>query len=339
MSHCAAPVLSAVAACLAVMGCAAQGTPTSFDEAASKPVGSPAQVMASQEPPAAISALAQTRVPPPRPALSAPAADKAAVLALMADMRRSLPGTLLPDDPAAARSALSAARTMMDRAHAAIDARQVVLVVDRSAQVQRLWVAVAYPGARPWDALGVVRVSTGKPGRKEHFRTPVGVFANDASILGYRAEGTYNEHHIRGIGVRGMRVWDFGWQTTDDWRTPGALMAVRMEMHATDPAALEPRLGRWDSEGCIRIPSRFNAYLDHAGLIDTKLRDAAATDRRFAALLPRDAMPSPLAGAMLVIVDSSEPGAAPSDPVRANAMEHPDLPGPEHDSAGPDSAG
>ncbi len=249
-------------------------------------------------------------------------------------MRRSLAGTLLRDDPASARSALSAARAMADRAHAAIDARQAVLVVDRSARVQRLWVAVAYPGPRPWDVLGAVSVSTGKPGRKEHFRTPVGVFANDATILGYRAEGTYNEHHIRGIGVRGMRVWDFGWQTTNDWRTPGALMAVRMEMHATDPAALEPRLGRWDSEGCIRIPSRFNVYLDHAGLIDAKLRDAARTDRRFAALLPKDAAPSPLAGAMLVVIDSSEPGAAPSDPALANAMEHPDLPGPEHDSAG-----
>ncbi len=340
MFHRAAPVLSALVACLATMGCAAQETLASRNEPGSKSAGSTVQVMASQEPAAAMSALAPVRPPlPPRPPLSAPSADKPAVLALMADMRRSLPGVLLPDDPAAARSALAAARAMMDRAHAGIDARQVVLVVDRSAQAQRLWVAVAYPGARPWDAVGAVRVSTGKPGRKEHFRTPVGVFANDASILGYRAEGTYNENHIRGIGVRGMRVWDFGWQTTDDWRTPGALMAVRMEMHATDPAALEPRLGRWDSEGCVRIPSRFNAYLDHAGLIDAKLRDAAAADRRFAALLPKDAVPSPLAGAMLVIIDSSEPGAAPSDPVRANAMEHPDLPGPEHDSAGPASSG
>jgi hypothetical protein len=109
-------------------------------------------------------------------------------------------------------------------------------------------------------------------------------------------------------------VWDFGWQMSDDWRKKDVPMAVRMEMHATDPANLELRLGHWDSEGCIRIPTRFN--------------------RRFAALLPKGISPSPLAGSVLVVVDSSDPGAIPSDPVKANAMEHPDMPGPEHDDAG-----
>ncbi len=131
-----------------------------------------------------------------------------------------------------------------------------------------------------------------------------------------------------------MRVWDFGWQTTDDWRKPRDIMAVRMEMHATDPAVLEPRLGHWDSEGCIRIPTRFNSYLDHTGLIDAKEREAARDDRRFAALLPKDAVPSPLAGQTIVVVDTSDPIAAPSDPIRANLIAHPDTPGPEHDDAG-----
>ena len=85
-------------------------------------------------------------------------------------------------------------------------------------------------------------------------------------------------------------------------------MAVRMEMHATDPANLELRLGRWDSEGCIRIPSTFNKFLDNQGLIDEKLREIASTDRRFAALLPR-ATPNPLAGSVLVVVDTSDPDA------------------------------
>ena len=83
--------------------------------------------------------------------------------------------------------------------------------------------------------MGASPVSTGKPGRLQHFKTPVGVLLNDGSEIGYRAQGTFNQNHIRGLGVKGMRVWDFGWHTTDDWRTPGATMAVRVEMHATDP--------------------------------------------------------------------------------------------------------
>jgi hypothetical protein len=277
---------------------------------------------------ALLKALTQPE-PPPRPA-----ATRRDVQALVADMRANLGGVLLPDAPALTHAAMTAAQAMMRRSNLSIDTLQVVLVVDRSPMVQRLWVTVAAPGGGPLEVLGAVHVSTGKPGRKEHFRTPVGVFVDDAGILGYRAMGTYNEFHIRGIGIKGMRVWDFGWQTTDDWRKPRDIMAVRMEMHATDPTVLEPRLGRWDSEGCIRIPSRFNSYLDHTGLIDAKEREAARDDRRFAALLPKDAAPSPLAGQTLVVVDTSDPTAAPSDPARANLIAHPDTPGPEHDDAG-----
>ncbi len=268
---------------------------------------------------------------PPSPAMAQPAM-RADIDALSHDMRSELGGTLLPDAPPLTRAALGAAHGMMQKAHVAPDTLQVVLVVDRSPKVQRLWVTVAAPGSTTLEPLGSVHVSTGKPGRKEHFRTPVGVFIDDAGILGYRAQGTYNENHIRGIGLRGMRVWDFGWQTTDDWRTPHALMAVRMEMHATDPAVLEPRLGRWDSEGCIRIPTSFNSFLDGTGLIDAKERQAARDDRRFAALL-KHTTPSPLAGQTLVVVDTSEPDAVPSDPLRANQIAHPDTPGPEHDDA------
>ena len=271
-------------------------------------------------------------VPEPRPALSG-SADRLARDMLLASMRQSLGGVLLPENIALTRAAVSAGQAMMARMHTDIDSPQVLLLVDRSPAVQRLWVVVVSPG-KPWEELGSIHVSTGKPGRKEHFRTPVGVFVNDASILGYRALGTFNEFHIRGIGVKGMRVWDFGWQTTDDWRTAGAPMAIRMEMHATDPANLELRLGHWDSEGCIRIPSRFNSFMDQHGLIDAKVAEAAQSDRRFAALLPKGITPTPLAGSVVVVVDTSDPAALPSDPVKANAMEHPDMAGPEHDDAG-----
>jgi hypothetical protein len=262
-------------------------------------------------------------------------ADRADVNRLLADMREALGATLLPDAPTVTGKAMTAARAMMVRQHTDIDTAQVVLVVDRSPQVQRMWVTLARPGDA-LEPLGMVKVSTGKPGRKEHFRTPVGVFDNDAAILGYRALGTYNENHIRGVGVQGMRVWDFGWQSTDDWRWADHVgtIAIRMEMHATDPAVLEPRLGRWDSEGCIRIPSRFNSFLDRSGLIDVKLREAARDDRRFAALLPRMARPAPLAGHIMVIVDTSDADAPPSDPVRANEMAHAGSPPPGHDDAG-----
>ena len=289
-------------------------------------------IVPSAIPPRATPVSTQISTPfqPPQP--RAPVANPAAARDnLAAAMRRPLGGTVQPDAPALTHAALIAGQAMSLRLHAPLDTPQIVLLVDRSPAVQRLWVVLATPG-RPWEQLGSVHGSTGKPGRKEHFRTPIGVFDNDGAILGYRALGTYNENHIRGIGVKGMRVWDFGWQTTDDWRTKDAPMAVRMEMHATDPANLELRLGRWDSEGCIRLPSSFNKFLDNEGLIDAKLHDLAQTDRRFAALLPKTT-PDVLAGSVLVVVDTSDPAAPPSDPVKANAMEHPDMPGPEQDSA------
>lgn len=258
--------------------------------------------------------------PPPRAPISmqardAGAAEEASDLARR--LRREVGQAVLPDDPVRARGAIESARRMLSAAATVIDVPQLMILVDRSPDVQQLWIIIARPDDRPWDVIGAVRVSTGKPGRREHFKTPVGVFSNDGSILGYRAQGTPNEYGIRGIGTKGMRVWDFGWQTTEDWRTPGALSAVRLQMHATDPTVLEPRLGRWDSAGCIRIPSRLNAFLDNSGVIDTKLHQLAASSRAVAALLPKDAVLAPLVGDKVVVFDSSSPDAARSDPVAA----------------------
>lgn len=240
---------------------------------------------------------------------------------LTKQLRRSLGAALLPVDLAASSRALAAAKNLLARESTPIDHPQTLLVVDRSQSVQRLWVVIALPEGSRWPVIGSVRVSTGRPGRKEHFKTPVGVFTNTPSILGYRALGTLNENGIRGIGQKGMRVWDFGWQTTEDWRTRGAVTSVRLEMHATDPAFLEGRLGRADSEACVRIPSRFNTFLDRSGLIDAQLTALAPTNRAIAALLPKDASPSPLAGDKIVIVDTSDPNAIPSDPVEAEAIQ------------------
>lgn len=240
---------------------------------------------------------------------------------LKQQLRQIAGRVLLRDNPAAAVRAMAAARVMIATTMTLINRPQTLLVVDRAPSVQRLWVVVATPDGAPWTVIGTVRVSTGKPGRKEHFKTPVGVFVNTPDILGYRALGTRNQYGIRGIGQKGMRVWDFGWQTTEDWRTPGAVASVRLEMHATDPTFLEGRLGRADSEACIRIPDQFNQFLDRFGLIDAQLTALAPTSRAVAALLPKDATPSPLAGDKVVVVDTSEPHATPSNPVMAEEIE------------------
>jgi hypothetical protein len=190
---------------------------------------------------------------------------------------------------------------------------QLILLVDRSTAGQVLAMTLAMPDGQ-WEVLGASHVSTGKPGRKEHYKTPVGVLLNDGSELGYRAQGTYNQNHIRGLGVKGMRVWDFGWQTTDDWRTPGATTEIRVEMHATDPAVLAQRIGRPDSEGCIRVPEALNKFLDRHGIIDADLEALASQDIGYRALLPAHRVPTPLAGDAVVVVDSSAPWLRPRPP-------------------------
>jgi hypothetical protein len=187
---------------------------------------------------------------------------------------------------------------------------QLLLLVDRAAAAQIMAVTLVTPDGR-WQILGTSHVSTGKPGRKEHYKTPVGVLLNNGAELGYRAQGTYNQNHIRGLGVKGMRVWDFGWRTTDDWRYVKSTIEIRVEMHATDPTILARRLGRPDSEGCIRVPAALNRFLDRHGIIDADIAAFAVRNIAYRALLPAHAKPTPLAGDAVVVIDSSEPWLRP----------------------------
>jgi hypothetical protein len=86
---------------------------------------------------------------------------------------------------------------------------------------------------------------------------------------------------------------------------------------------LEQRIGRTASQGCVRIPSSMNRFLDKQGVLDAGYEQAAVTDIRYRALLLRDRTGSPLAGDALVIVDSSAlPGTPPDqhpDPKSASA--------------------
>jgi hypothetical protein len=147
-------------------------------------------------------------------------------------------------------------------------------------------------------------------GRFDHYITPRGVFHVTTAILGYRAEGTLNENGIRGLGAKGMRVWDFGWQmAAKGWDAgPGKpdRIPIRLMMHATDPDRLEQRIGHPASEGCVRIPAAMNRFLDNHGVLDAEYERAAATEIRFRALLPKDRHPTTLAGNTMVVVDSAE---------------------------------
>ncbi len=154
-------------------------------------------------------------------------------------------------------------------------------MVDRDPSVQQLRIILARPDA-PWQVIGGSKVSTGQAGRHGYFITPVGVFLHTDGILDYRALGTFNENHIRGLGLKGMRVWDFGWQTAErGWGVDRDTVEIRLEMHATDPEYLEQRLGRPASEGCVRVPATMNRFLDVHGVLDADYERAAQEDPRF----------------------------------------------------------
>lgn len=214
------------------------------------------------------------------------------------------------------RTSLEPARTreMIDRARAILadnaillERPQLIVVVDRNPAAQNLALVLAKPRGG-WELIGTTKVSTGQRGRFDYYITPTGVFFHTSAVLGYRAEGTYNENGIRGLGAKGMRVWDFGWQNaTKGWRSDGARGDIRLLLHATDPTALEPRLGRPASQGCVRIPSVLNSFLDRHGVLDIDYERAALTDARYRELLRADRTPSSLAGNVMVVVDSLEP--------------------------------
>jgi len=187
----------------------------------------------------------------------------------------------------------------------AIDAPQLVFVVDRNPAVQEALIMLARP-VGPWVIIGGTRVSTGQPGRHGYFITPTGVFLHTADILDFREEGTFNKSGIRGLGLKGMRVWDFGWQTaTKGWRSDGESGPIRLLLHATDPDQLERRIGRQASQGCIRVPAAMNLFLDRHGVLDVDYEHAAQADIRYRALLLPGRVASPLAGRILVVIDSS----------------------------------
>jgi hypothetical protein len=247
-------------------------------------------------------------VPPPPPVLTdAQAGQEAGRIATA--LRAEVPAAVVTSVWRRQRM-VELARAALDQAGRMITRPQLLVVVDRNPSVQLMQLVLALPDG-PWSAIGGTRVSTGQSGRKFYYITPTGVFENSDAILGYRAQGTFNEHHIRGNGLKGMRVWDFGWHdAVKGWRADRETGAIRLEVHATDPEFLERRLGRPASEGCIRIPAAMNRFLDVHGVLDVDDERAAAVDIRFRALLLPDRRQTPLAGKLLVVVDSADAAKA-----------------------------
>jgi lipoprotein-anchoring transpeptidase ErfK/SrfK len=258
-------------------------------------------------------ACAEVRAPqpaaPPAPvgSPSQPAAplDVAAESAQLRAALREEAAHLTVDRPKGRQEWIARTRTAIAAGGLMIDRPQILVVVDRSPKVQQMRLILAQPQGE-WDDLGGTKVSTGQPGRRDHFLTPTGVFRHTDAILDWRAEGTFNAHHIRGLGESGMRVWDFGWQrAVRGWKSATKVSKMRLLVHATDPATLERRLGRTASEGCIRLPEAMDFFLDRHGVLDADYEQAAGHNPRFLAVLRPDRTPTPLAGNALVVIDSA----------------------------------
>jgi len=180
---------------------------------------------------------------------------------------------------------------------------QFVVLVDRNRKAQLLLLYWRAPD-RQFHFIGASPVSTGLPGRFEYFLSPLGVFEHSLANPDYRAEGTKNEFGIRGYGVKGMRVYDFGWIRANKGWGDRRESVLRLQMHATDPDHLERRLGTAQSKGCIRIAGKLNLFLDRYGILDADYQRAVNEGNRLWVLRP-DWSPTPWAGRYLVIIDSS----------------------------------
>ena len=215
--------------------------------------------------------------------------------AVQVDRRLALPQEEAWHYAALAEAALVQARIVPDRA-------QYLVVVDRDPNVQAVLV-LWRSAAGGYELVGASPASTGRPGSFDHFETPLGVFDHTTDNLDFRAEGTFNENHIRGYGAKGMRVFDFGWQKVPKGWGDGRAIEMRLQMHATDPDVLEQRLGTAQSKGCIRIPATLNRLLDHYGVLDAEY-ERLLEDGRRPWVLQEDREPVADAGRYLVVVDS-----------------------------------
>jgi hypothetical protein len=198
---------------------------------------------------------------------------------------------------------------------------EYVVVVDRNAKVQALFIYFRTSPQSNWQMMGAAPVATGLPGQFDHFLTPLGVFEHTPENMDFRAEGTENQNGIRGYGKRDMRIFDLGWVEGERGWGNGGISQMRLQMHATDPDKLEPLLGIRHSKGCIRIASSLNAFLDHHGILDAEY-EALVQSGKSLWVLHSDRQATPWAGRYIVVVDSqrkSRPAWSPAPGAKVRA--------------------
>lgn len=224
-----------------------------------------------------------------------PVADMSALYRTRVDRRLDVPVAEVQRYAGLAADALAAAGVPLVQP-------QYVAVVDRDPNIQ-VFFLFWYSAQGEFHWVGASPVSTGRPGSFDHFQTPLGVFDHTTANPDFRAEGTRNSNGIRGYGVKGMRVYDFGWQRVPKGWGDGAVSDMRLQMHATDPDLLERRLGSAQSKGCIRIPASLDRLLDHYGVLDADYEQALRNGRSLWVL---DAQREPVAdpGRYLIVVES-----------------------------------
>lgn len=177
---------------------------------------------------------------------------------------------------------------------------QYFVIADRNPQKQNFYIAYYNATLNKVELSEPAKISTGST-RKKHFITPLGWFENLPEHGSYRAMGTKNENGVRGYGSKGMRVWDFGWHPAQaGWKKEPYIIDIRLQMHATDPDIMEPRLGKPDSQGCVRVQSKLNNFLDKYGILDKKYEEVSPA----AWVLRKDRLPVKEAGSFLLVIET-----------------------------------
>lgn len=181
---------------------------------------------------------------------------------------------------------------------------QFFVFIDRNPDKQIAFVGIFESSRYKIHKIGVDKISTGNNKRAGYWLTPIGIYANSLEFVGWRAEGTKNSKGWMGLGRKGSRIWDFGWQVTE--KKPNSKLderKIRLLLHSTDPFDGEKKLGSAASQGCIRISSQLNNFLDHYGIIDSEY-EKNRNKKRISWLLKKDRQVSPLAGKYVIVEDS-----------------------------------
>jgi len=183
---------------------------------------------------------------------------------------------------------------------------QYFVYADRNPKTQYILVGFYDAERGGIDFLGADLISSGNLEKGgDYYVTPTGVFENVVDNFGYRALGTPNQEGWRGLGAKDSRVWDFGDQkSVKKYKGGNTISQMRLLMHSTDPDKGEPRLGRTDSKGCVRISHSLNHFLDTYAILDLNYEQWAKT-RPDSWLLKKDRRPVANPGKYLIIGDSA----------------------------------